>query len=411
MENQYINRYVKTAMGPCLRFANDDRCRGCALEHHPHLNPGLLGQVEPRNYRVPNDIGVACQSCIDSLRECDKQSRDPSSERDPCSECRHFGGEKARCSLAANTSYNDGVYRQMLTRRGEHEYRLPAFTGARTKGPMPAERVKTGWQGQSADALRSKGDILPPGVRDCPRAFIVPPREGAQRARNKKFVGDERPRSSQASSQPFSQSSSQSPSWSSPLLPGQYAPSWTMPPSRPMYVTHAAPVNRPAPLPPATFGRPPTDPGAGEIMYTAWDYNAQAWFHMHENMAVSWVSTMPTTMPPRQTQEQGYYYQGITSSGPAAAPSRAYSTRPVLAPSSSSGGLMAPPPRPGTFMNEEHNNKRQRMDDDQVSVAPSEASEVESLQAGSRYAALDEERFDFDDDDYDTGADDVVNYS
>lgn len=59
------------------------------------------------------------------MAQCDKQSRHPTDERDPCSECRHFGGEKRRCSIAPNSSYNDHVYRQMLVRGGEHESSFP----------------------------------------------------------------------------------------------------------------------------------------------------------------------------------------------------------------------------------------------------------------------------------------------
>ena len=136
------------------------------------------------------------------MAQCDKQSRHPTDERDPCSECRHFGGEKRRCSIAPNSSYNDHVYRQMLVRGGEHEYKLPPFISARNKGPMPAERVKADWKGESAETLMAKGDFLPPGVRDCPRAFTVPARESAQRAKSKRYLANQSQRLSQSTSLP-----------------------------------------------------------------------------------------------------------------------------------------------------------------------------------------------------------------
>jgi hypothetical protein len=136
------------------------------------------------------------------MAQCDKLSRHPSDERDPCSECRHFGGDKVHCKLATNGSYNDAVYRQMLVRCGPHEYKLAPFMSARKKGPMPAERVKSDWQGQSPDVLMAKSDLLPPGVRDCPRAFIVPARESGGRAKSRAFHANEAQRLSQSSSQP-----------------------------------------------------------------------------------------------------------------------------------------------------------------------------------------------------------------
>lgn len=54
---------------------------------------------------------------------------------------------------------------------------------ARKQGPMPAECVNADWQGQIPDVLMAKGDLLAPGVRDCPRAFIVPARESDERAK------------------------------------------------------------------------------------------------------------------------------------------------------------------------------------------------------------------------------------
>jgi len=187
-------------------------------------------------------------------------------------------------------SYNDTVYRQMLARRGDHEYKLPSFVQARNKGPMPTVRVKADWKGQSAEVLLAKGDFLPPGVRDCPRAFTVPARESTQRAKSKRFHANEARRLSHSSplpshSQPwqgYSQSSFMTPHgpaqpvvWPSqppPVPPMIWAPQpvlWTpqyaigyqmpypqmpypvqMPASLPQRPHLPAP---PAPLPPSSF--------------------------------------------------------------------------------------------------------------------------------------------------------------
>jgi hypothetical protein len=186
------------------------------------------------------------------MAQCDKQSHHPTDERDPCSECRHFGGEKAQCKIAQNTSYNDAVYRQMLVRR-DYEYKLVPFMTARSKGPMPAERIKDGWQGQSAEALMAKGDFLPLGVRECPRAFIVPARESTQRTKSKNYLAKEAQRLSHSSSLPsLSQpwqgyQQSLPPSPFGPTQPAQPAmcPMRPLPPPPPPaypVVGHAAPM-------------------------------------------------------------------------------------------------------------------------------------------------------------------------
>ncbi|KAH0282694.1 hypothetical protein M436DRAFT_62605 [Aureobasidium namibiae CBS 147.97] len=218
MDNPDIKAYSET-QAPCYRFAASGNCSGCENEHHPNVSPALVGMIVPQHYRVSNEVGIACRPCIENMRECDKQSHHPTDERDPCSECRHFGGEKVQCQLSWSMSYNDAVYRQMLVRHGDHEYKLPPFVQARSKGPMPTERVKTDWQGQSAEFLLAKGDFLPTGVRDCPRAFTVPARESSQRIKNKRFLANQSQRLSQSSplaihSQPwqgYSQSSFMTP--------------------------------------------------------------------------------------------------------------------------------------------------------------------------------------------------------
>jgi hypothetical protein len=124
---------------------------------------------------------------------------------------------------------------------------------ARSKGPMPAERVKDGWQGQSTEALMAKGDFLPLGVRECPRAFIVPARESTQRTKSKRYLAKEAQKFSHSSSLPsLSQpwqghQQSLPPSPFGPAQPAQPA-MWPIqpppPPPPPAYPVagHAAPM-------------------------------------------------------------------------------------------------------------------------------------------------------------------------
>lgn len=41
--------------------------------------------------------------------------------------------------------------------------------------PMLADRIKADWVGESKEVLLAKGDMLPPGVRQQPRKYLVPP--------------------------------------------------------------------------------------------------------------------------------------------------------------------------------------------------------------------------------------------
>jgi hypothetical protein len=225
------------------------------------------------------------------MAQCDKQSHHPTDERDPCSECRHFGGEKAQCKIAPNTSYNDTVYRQMLVRRGKYEYKLAPYMTARTKGPMQAERVKDGWQGQSAEALMAKGDFLPPGVRDCPRAFIVPARESTQRTKSKKFLAKEAHRLSHSSSLPSLSQSWQSYPQSSPLS--------AFGPAQPtMWPT------QPPPPPP-----PPAYPVPGHAAPMFWAPQPGVWAPQYAyGYQMPYPMQMPTPLPQPQTSPTLHHY-------------------------------------------------------------------------------------------------------
>jgi hypothetical protein len=64
------------ALAPSYRFAAAGNCSSCQNEHHPNLNPALVGMVAPQQYRVPNEVGVACQPCLENLREVSLISTD-----------------------------------------------------------------------------------------------------------------------------------------------------------------------------------------------------------------------------------------------------------------------------------------------------------------------------------------------
>lgn len=115
--------------------------------------------------------------------QCDKKKRNRGGLDDPCSECRWFGGDKCECTLAV-LSYNDAVWFIMMNRGPRHHYTLPApkdRTVSRKKKPdpslMPSDRLKADWAGKTRDQLLALPDMLPEGVRDLPRAYVVPPRE------------------------------------------------------------------------------------------------------------------------------------------------------------------------------------------------------------------------------------------
>ena len=109
---------------------------------------------------------------------------DSGGDDDPCSECRWFGGE-SRCTLLAQTSYNDQLWLAMMARGKHDNYTLAAHKGRKEGGkkgkkgmksegvpkinsvptPMPANKVKPDWQGETRETLLSKGDMLPLLVR------------------------------------------------------------------------------------------------------------------------------------------------------------------------------------------------------------------------------------------------------
>lgn len=75
----------------------------CTREHHDNLDPALVDIDKAHSeYMVPNEVGEACQRCMQRMypassrpikcssyansAQCDKKGRD--GEDDPCSECR-----------------------------------------------------------------------------------------------------------------------------------------------------------------------------------------------------------------------------------------------------------------------------------------------------------------------------------
>jgi hypothetical protein len=68
MDDPNTNTNSETKL-PCHRFAAAGNCNGCQNEHHPNLDPALVGMVAPQQYRVPNEVGVACLACMEKLRE------------------------------------------------------------------------------------------------------------------------------------------------------------------------------------------------------------------------------------------------------------------------------------------------------------------------------------------------------
>lgn len=115
--------------------------------------------------------------------QCDKKTRDHDDPMDPCSECRHFGGPGCKCTFARNRSQNDMLYSIMLE-SSIRDYGLPEFKAreeprkdGRVPSPMPDHEIKPNWTGAFRDQLLTIPDVLPPQVRRCPRAYLVPPGE------------------------------------------------------------------------------------------------------------------------------------------------------------------------------------------------------------------------------------------
>lgn len=186
----------------------------CNNLHPEKLSP----RVKPKtDHKVSAKVGEACQRCLDrhlvvsssvanipheilTAQQCDKTSR-PCGD-DPCPECRWFAGEKGNCSLAANISRNDQMFKQMAA---SETFTLPAFKPrhapiknhrktvkdkdgnpvVEVPQPMPASRVRADWEGPTRDEVLNIPDMLPADVRENPWAYCRYPGQTHQQSRNK----------------------------------------------------------------------------------------------------------------------------------------------------------------------------------------------------------------------------------
>ncbi|KAG9697708.1 hypothetical protein KCU95_g3491, partial [Aureobasidium melanogenum] len=106
-------------LGRCLRGSQ------CNLSHPANLDPNIPKEID---YQVCNEVGQGCMRCLQAGYPCDKKTRDHNDPKDPCSECRHFGGPGCKCILARNTSQNDALHPIMLYGAiREYAYGLPSF--------------------------------------------------------------------------------------------------------------------------------------------------------------------------------------------------------------------------------------------------------------------------------------------
>lgn len=250
----------------------------CFHTHHPNLDPALPSTRKHHEFSVSNTVGEACQRCLQAAREaslhlgkcsscanmvqCDKKGR--GGDDDPCSECRWFGGESCRCSIASDTSYNDQLWGVMMT-RGNADYTLPpnrsrevGRIGKAPPAPMPDAKVKVGWEGATKDQLLAKADMLPRFVRDLPRAYLVPPRASAKVKKSKAFKANEDKRKRDTNRDAPSSITSAASTVAATL------PQFPAPPS---------------------FLRPPPDTRHGEVVNTSWSWVAGVWEHTYASGA------------------------------------------------------------------------------------------------------------------------------
>lgn len=195
---------------PCSDFMNDDSCRfgeaECFYDHHPNIDPGTHATRTHQDYMIPSVKNDACQKCVMNFRQvgnelspaawipvilillqCDKVGR-ASGPNDPCSACRHFGGENCQTCVLQPITYNDHAWDQfrgrggdgytLAARRAMDDWNPPKSQKSKPKPkplPMRDELLVSNWQGMSRDALLALPDFLPSGVRDCPRAYCTRP--------------------------------------------------------------------------------------------------------------------------------------------------------------------------------------------------------------------------------------------
>jgi hypothetical protein len=194
-----------------------------------------------------------------------------------------------------DTSYNDQIWSVMMKRGRDHGYTLPADK-SREEGskksksapqPMPAAKVKADWQGETKKALLKKADLLPQGVRDCPRAYLVPPCTSAAGKKSQawKETNLKRKGGADVDSRPPS-------GFSKPPSGFSNSPfGFSNPPSD---LSMVAPRHQPSP-PKEAFERPPADPVHGEVVSTCYGWKAGDWMHTHASGAIAIGTTATGT--------------------------------------------------------------------------------------------------------------------
>ena len=133
--------------------------------------------------------------------------------------------------------------------------------------PMPNSRVRPDWIGPSRDELLAKPDMLPPGVRECPRAFLVAPRLSNTRQKGSKRVAEFGRHEPAGQNKSFAYVSS-----STPLV----RPAHLLPPRPPPSFEQ---------LPPPSFEPLPPDPIMGRVVHTFSDFEAGRMTFEYENTA------------------------------------------------------------------------------------------------------------------------------
>lgn len=213
--------------------------------------------MQDSGFRVSNTMGAACTRCVQMMISCDK--RGGGGLNDPCSECRWFGGLSCECVLATNTSYSDELWKQMLARE-PFDYALPSATSREAPlgeervapSPMPDNKVKHGWEGESREELLRKPDMLPSYVRGLPRAYLHWPTYTYQ---------DGNPKSHKRGRE--ADTTSPSPTMTTAAF----------------QTLSALPLTQPPP----TFVRPPPHPQHGEVEISSWSWTKNQWDHTYQN--------------------------------------------------------------------------------------------------------------------------------
>jgi hypothetical protein len=174
----------------CTKFTLGECTFGdkCKFRHDDNLRPDVL---DTSGWQPPS--GETCARCAKKALRCDKAGRDAGPD-DPCSECRHFGGDKANCVRQEAVTMNSAQW-QLFTFREKQGFDLPAFRPRDetvvSRGPrstsvaeaMRADKIKPGWQGETREALLATPDLLTEDIRRHPRKYFHPP--GLSRGKEK----------------------------------------------------------------------------------------------------------------------------------------------------------------------------------------------------------------------------------